>query len=144
MKGKVVVDNDIQSLYNQIAKLLENVDRFMTTANRKLNSELLIIRNINDNLQKRISNLEKQQSNSEQCSRRDSIEIYGILMKVPDQTLNQTTIKICKGSGIDVNPLDVKDCHRLSLGRNTTNTRKQMIVRFLMRNTPKLCFSPEN
>ena len=139
-----MVDNDIQSLYNQIAKLLENVDRFMTTANRKLNSELLIIRNINDNLQKRISNPEKQQSNSEQCSRRDSIEIYGILMKVPDQTLNQTTIKICKGSGSDVNPLDVKDCHRLSLGRNTTNTRKQMIVRFLMRNTPKLCFSPEN
>ena len=48
-KWKVVVGNDIQGLFNQISKLLENVDR-LVTANEKLNSELLIVRNINQNL----------------------------------------------------------------------------------------------
>ena len=60
MKGKVVVGNDIQGLFNQISKLSENLDRLLT-ANEKLNSELFIVRNINQNLQNRIINLEKQQ-----------------------------------------------------------------------------------
>ena len=65
LKRKVVVGNDIQGLFNQISKLSENVDR-LVTANEKLNSELLIARNVNQNLQNRIINLEKQQSKSEQ------------------------------------------------------------------------------
>ena len=60
MKGKVVIGNDIQGLFNQISKLSENLDRLLT-ANEKLNSELLIVRNVNQNLQNRIINLEKQQ-----------------------------------------------------------------------------------
>ena len=59
LNGKVVVGNDIQGLFNQISKLSENVDR-LVTANDKLNSELLIVRNVNQNLQNRIINLEKQ------------------------------------------------------------------------------------
>ena len=59
-KGKVVVGNDIQGLFNQISKLSENLDRLLT-ANEKLNSELFIVRNVNQNLQNRIINLEKQQ-----------------------------------------------------------------------------------
>ena len=78
---------DIQSLYNEISKLLENVNRFLA-ANEKLNSELMIIRNIKDNLQKIIVNLEIQQSNPKQYNRRDSIEISGILIVVSNQSLN--------------------------------------------------------
>ena len=52
-------DSDIQGLFNQVFKLSENVDR-LVTANDKLNSELLIVRNVNQNLQNRIINLEKQ------------------------------------------------------------------------------------
>ena len=57
-------DSDIQGLFNQVFKLSENVDR-LVTANDKLNSELLIVRNINQNLQNKIINFEKQQSKSE-------------------------------------------------------------------------------
>ena len=64
MKGKVVVGNDIQGLFNQISKLSENLDRLLT-ANEKLNSELFIVRNVNQNLQNRIINLEKQRCKSE-------------------------------------------------------------------------------
>ena len=63
LKGKIVVGNDIQGLFNQISKLSENVDR-LVTANKELDSELLIVRNVNQNLQNRIVNLEKQQSKS--------------------------------------------------------------------------------
>ena len=42
LNGKVVVGNDIQGLFNQISKLSENVDHFVT-ANGKLNNELLIV-----------------------------------------------------------------------------------------------------
>ena len=131
-KGKVVVGNDIQGLFKQISKLSENVDR-LVTANDKLNSELLIVRNVNQNLQNRIINLEKQQSKSEQYNRRNNVEISGISNEVSDQNLEETVIGICKDSGIDVNSLDIEGCHRLSLGRNTTNTNKRVIVKFVNR-----------
>ena len=100
LKGKVVIGNDIQGLFNQISKLSENVDRLMI-ANKKLNSELLIVRNINQNLQNRITNLEKQQSKSEQYNRRNNVEISGISNEVSDRNVEQTVIGICKDSGID-------------------------------------------
>ena len=43
LKGKVVVGDDTQGLFNQNSKLSENVDR-LVTANDKLNSELLTVR----------------------------------------------------------------------------------------------------
>ena len=132
LKGKVVVGNDIQGLFNQISKLSENVDR-LVTANEKLNSELLIVRNVNQNLQNRIINLEKQQSKSEQYNRRNNVEISGISNEVSDQNLEQTVIGICKDSGIEVNPLDIEGCHRLPLGRNATNITKRVIVKFVNR-----------
>ena len=95
LNGKVVVGNDIQGLFNQISKLSENVDRFVT-ANGKLNSELLIVRNVNQSLQNRIINLEKQQSKLEQYNRRNNIEITGISNEVSNKNLEETVIGICK------------------------------------------------
>ena len=132
LKGKVVVGNDIQGLFNQISKLSENVDR-LVTANEKLNSELLIVRNVSQNLQSRIVNLEKQQSKSEQYNRRNNIEISGISNEVSDQNLEETVIGICKVSGTEVNTLDTESCHRLPLGKNATNTTKCVIVKFVNR-----------
>ena len=123
-KEKVVAGNDIQGLFNRISELPESVDR-LVTANEKLNSELLIVRNVNQNLQNRIVNLQKQQSKSEQYNRRNNVEISGIS--------NECVIRIWKDSGIDVNSLDIEGCHRLPLGRNATNTTKRMVAKFLNR-----------
>ena len=98
--------SDIQGLFNQVFKLSENVD-CLVTANDKLNSELLIVRNINQNLQNRIINLEKQQSKSEQYNRRNNVKLSGISNEVSDQNLEETVIGICKDSRIDVNSLDI-------------------------------------
>ena len=136
LKGKVVVGNNIQGLFNEISKLSENVD-CLVNANEKLNSELLIVRNLNPNPQNSIINLEKQQSKSEQCNRRNNVEISGISNEVSDQNLEQTLIGNRKDSGIEVNPLDIEGCHRLPLGRNATNTTKQVIVKFVNRKHSK-------
>ena len=98
--------SDIQGLFNQVFKLSENVD-CLVTANDKLNSELLIVRNINQNLQNTIINLEKQQSKSEQYNRRNNVKLSGISNEVSDQNLEETVIGICKDSRIDVNSLDI-------------------------------------
>ena len=132
LKGKIVVGNNIQGLFNQISKLSENVDR-LVTANDKLNSELLIVRNVNQNLQNRIINLEKQRCKSEWYNRRNNVKISGISNEVSDQNLEETVIGICKDSGIDVNSLDIEVCHRLPFGKNATNTNKRVIVKFVNR-----------
>ena len=101
------------------------------TANEKLSSELLIVRNVNENLQNRTITLEKQQSNSEQYNRRNNVGISGISNEVVNQNLEQIVIGICKDSEIDVNPLDIKGCHRIPLGRNATNTTKKVIMNII-------------
>ena len=89
LKGKVVVGNHIQGLFNQISKLSANFV-CLVTANDKLNSELLIVRNVSQNLQNQIINLEKQQSKSEQYNRCNNVVISGIsnesLIKIPKKS----------------------------------------------------------
>ena len=99
----------------------------LVTPNEKLNSELLIVRNVNQSLQNRTINLEKQQLKSEQYNRHNKVKISGSKYsnEVSDQNLEQTKIRICKDSGIDDNPLDIEGCHRLPLGRNATNTTNE-------------------
>ena len=132
LKGKIVVGNNIQGLFNQISKLSENVDR-LVTANDKLNSELLIVRNVSQNLQNRIINLEKQQFKSEQYNRCNNVEISGISNEVSDQNLEEIVIGICKDYKIEVNSLDIEGCHRLPLGRNAISTNKSVNVKFVNR-----------
>ena len=113
LKGEIGVGNNIQGLFNQISKLSENVDR-LVTANDKLNSELLIVRNVSQNLQNRIINLEKQQFKSEQYNRCNNAEISGISNEISDQNLKEIVIE-------------------LPLGRNAISTNKSVNVKFVNR-----------
>ena len=42
-------------------------------------------------------------------------------------------VKICKGSDINIPSKDIEGCHRLPLGRNSTNSTKRFIVKFVNR-----------
>ena len=59
MDGKVVADNQIQNLCNEIANLSESVERLVST-NERLTSERTVVKNVNNILENRIVNLEKQ------------------------------------------------------------------------------------
>ena len=84
MKGKVVADNQIQNLCNEIANLSDNVKSLLST-NARLTSELSIVKNMNNVVENRIVNLEKQLPKNEQYGRRNNVEVSGILNQIPDQ-----------------------------------------------------------
>ena len=132
MKGKVVADNQIQNLCNEIANLSDNVKSLVST-NERLTSELSIVKNVNNVQENRIVNLEKQLSKNEQYGRRNNVEISGISNQIPDQDLEENVVKICKDSDINISPMDIEGCHRLPLGRNSTNTTKRVITKFVSR-----------
>ena len=131
MKGKVVADNQIQNLCNEIANLSDNVKSLVST-NERLTSELSIVKKVNNVLENRIVNLEQKLSKNEQYGRRNNVEISEISNQIPDQDLEEN-VKIWKDSDINISPIDIEGCHRLPLGRNSTNTTKQVIMKFVDR-----------
>ena len=96
-------------------------------------NELTIVKKVNNVLENRIVNLEKQLSKNEQYDRRNNVEISGISNQIPDRDLEENVVNICKDSDINISPMDIEGCHRLPLGRNSTNTTKQVIVKFVNR-----------
>ena len=131
MKGKVVTDNQIQNLCSEIVNLSDNVKNLVST-NKRLTSELTLVKNVNSILENRVVNIEKKQlSKNEQYGRHNNVEISGISNQIPDQDLEENIIKICKDSDINISTMDIEGFHRLPIGRNTTNTTKRVIVKFV-------------
>ena len=123
MKGKVVVGSHVKDLCHQTEKLTERLNGVMTT-NEKIASELLIVKNVNSNLEKRITALEKLQAKAEQYNRRNNVEISGISNDVFNNDLEEKVIEICKDSDIVIMSSDIEGGHRLPLGRNSTSKNK--------------------
>ena len=96
-------------------------------------SPVNVVKNVNNILENRIVNLENQLSKNEQYGRRNNVEISGISNDIPDQNLEENIVKICKDSDINVSPMDIEGCNRFLLGRNSTNTTKRVIVKFVNR-----------
>ena len=65
------------------------------STNERLTSELSIVKNVNNVLENRIVNLEKQLSKNEQYGRRNNVEIFRILNQIQDQDLEKNVVKIC-------------------------------------------------
>ena len=56
MKGKVVADNKIKNICNEITNLSDNV-KSLVSANERLTSELTVVKNVNSILENRVINL---------------------------------------------------------------------------------------
>ena len=82
LKSKVVVDNEIRSLCDQIKKLLAK--------NEELTSELAVAKKVNTALTERVVKLEKEQACTEQYSRRNNIELTRISNEISDSDLEKT------------------------------------------------------
>ena len=106
MKGKVVADNQIQNLCNEIKNLSDNVKSLVNT-DEWLTSELTIVKNLNHVLETRIVNLEKQLSKNEQYGRRNNIEISGISNQIRDQDLEENIVKISEDSDNNISPMNI-------------------------------------
>ena len=95
LKGKVIVDTDLHKLSDQINKLTQTIDQ-ISLENRKLTSELVIRKNVNNRLEKRTINLEKNQTKWKQYSRRDNVELSGMSDSICDEDLENAVVNICR------------------------------------------------
>ena len=112
MKGKIVADNHIQNLCNEIVNLSDQVKNLVST-NERLTSELSVVKNVNNTLENRIVNLEKQLSKNEQYGCRNNVEVSGISNDISDQDLEDNIVKICKDLDINISSKDIEGCHSL-------------------------------
>ena len=86
LKGKVIVDNKIKNLFDQVSRLSENLAKLIES-NEKLSSQFIVVKKINTLLEKRVIELEKIQEEAGQYSRRNNVEISGIPHEILDNNL---------------------------------------------------------
>ena len=99
--------------------------------NKKLQSDIAIVKNVNHKLENKIVYLEKNQAKGEQYSRRSNVEISGKQNTIRDNDLENTVISICRDSGVEIDPKDIEGCHRLPLSRNSRGQDKRVTVKFV-------------
>ena len=68
LKGKVVIDADMHKLCENIERLIETMNQIVAE-NKKIHSDIAIVKNVNRKLKDKIVYLEKNQAKGEQYSR---------------------------------------------------------------------------
>ena len=110
LKRKVIVNNNIKNLCDQVSHLSKNLMKLMES-NEKLSSQFVVIKKVNTLLEKRATELEKRQAKADQYSRRNNFEISGIPHEILDNNLEDKVIDICKDAGIEIGHMDIEGCH---------------------------------
>ena len=64
LKRKVVADSNIKKLCDQVSRLSENLAKLMES-NEKLSSQFIVVKKVNNLLEKRVTELKKSQANAE-------------------------------------------------------------------------------
>ena len=75
----------------------------------------MIIKNVNQKLEKTIIRIKKNHVNGEQYSRTNNVEISGIPNSIPDKDLENTEIRISKDYRVEIDLKDIEGCHRFPL-----------------------------
>ena len=122
-QGKVVIDADLHKLCEKIKRLTESMNQIVVE-NKKLQSDIAIVKNVYQKLKDQIVYLEKNQAKGEEYSCRNNAEISGIPNTIPDNDLENTVISICRDTGVEIDPKDIEVCHRLPLSRNSRGQDK--------------------
>ena len=111
-RGKDTINANLADLLSALSKVESNLMQNITTLKDEvINSKNMIIENIEDEnkrlktkvyvLENKIIDLEIRNSNVHQYSRRNNVEILGILQSVSDNQLEEKDVDIMKA--IDVN-----------------------------------------
>ena len=82
----------------------------------RLETDLSVVRHVNDALQKQLVLTKRQCWANAQYSRRECIEISGIPNSVGDNELEEKVLKVFNKLGVTVNEENVEACHRIKQG----------------------------
>ena len=124
-------ENDNKTISERLLEIERNELQFYTLIN-SLKSNLENSRNENDQLRKRVVDLEKDLARIDQYGRRQNVEIAGIPNTVSDKALEKEVIKILHHIGMYwIDSYSIVACHRI--GGKDRSGSKNVIVRFLHR-----------
>ena len=104
---------DFQGKFNNILDELKIDLNELKTKFWKLESDLHISRNVNDKMSDKLVALERKCHANEQYSRRECLEISGILAGVGDKDIEKKVLEILDAIDAPVSTDLVEDCHRI-------------------------------
>ena len=82
---------------------------------KRLESDVQIVKTVDNNLLKQLENTERQCWANAQYSRRECVEVIGIPKTVESKDLEHTICKVFNSIGFDIEENRIEACHRLSL-----------------------------
>ena len=115
--GKLTKDEVIALTLEYQAKFdntLSNINRELSELSndfKKIESELSVSKNVNSKLHERVVALERQCWGNNQYSRRECLEITGVLDSVSNDDLEETTIKIFGKFDVAIDLSNIEECH---------------------------------
>lgn len=95
------------------------------------------MKNVNTKLEERIISLEKNQAKSEQYNHCNNNELSGIPNNIPEDNVKKVMIDTCHDSGLEIEPNDIKDCHRLPVPRYSRDSNKRVTIKFVKPKNPE-------
>ena len=95
---------------NTIKTLTEEIKEIHRSF-KKLESEIIVVKKVNDALVKQLSSLERQCWKNEQYSRREYVEVVGIPPSVEHDQLEPTVCRILHHIGVNISEDKIEICH---------------------------------
>ena len=117
---------DYQGKFDSVLKTVKDDICEMKTKFKALESEFHVSKTVTDNLTKYIKTSERKCYENEQYTRRECLEISGILGNIDDNALEETVLGLLSKYYALVDPSNVEDCHRL---KSTNNAPQKVIIK---------------
>ena len=105
LKGKILVDNNIKILCDQVSRFSNNLTKLMEW-NEKRSNQSSVVKKVE---------WEKNHAKVEQYSRKNDVETSGIPHEIMNNNLEDNVINICKYASIEIGDIYIEGCHRLPL-----------------------------
>lgn len=86
----------------------------------RLESEISVVRRVNDELQRQLVSTERQCWANAQYSRRECLEVSGIPISISDDNLEKKVLKVFEKMGVTIHADNIEACHRLKSGSDRT------------------------
>ena len=137
-RSKDTINADQPGLVSALSKVESNLMQNITNLKDEvINLKDIIIKNLQDQnkrlktkanaLENKITDLEIQNNNVNQYSRRNDVEISGIPQSVSDNQLEEKVVDILKAIDVNITTNEIEVCHRLG------NKKENVIVRVINR-----------
>ena len=115
LKTQEQTNNTINTLTEEIKEIHRSFQNF--------ESEIVVVKKVNDALVKQLSSVERQCWKNAQYSRRECVEVAGIPSPVEHDQFEPTVRRILYHIGVNISRDKIEACHRLSKNSDQTTVK---------------------